>query len=87
MDREDEPAALYIVALAADIPDDKVLEGADMVRLQPGLFLVRTTATQSRLYHAVKRAAQPEALFVGRLDGNPKFKGMTEGALKWLRRG
>jgi hypothetical protein len=35
----------------------------------------------------VKRAAQPEVLFVGRLDGNPKFKGMTEGALKWLRRG
>jgi hypothetical protein len=33
MDREDEPAALYIVALAADIPDDKILEGADMVRL------------------------------------------------------
>ena len=30
--------------------------------------------------------AQPDALFVGRLDSLPKFKGMEEGTTKWVRR-
>ncbi|MFD0987493.1 hypothetical protein [Methyloligella solikamskensis] len=86
MDRDEESAALYVVALTSDADDEGILEGADTVRLAPGLYLVRTSAPQSRLYHAVKREAKPSELFVGRLDGDPKFKGMSEGALKWLRR-
>lgn len=85
MEGEEKPARLYIVALAGGAADGEILQGADAVRLRPGLYLVRTTATQSQLYHAVKREAKPDALFVGPLAGNPKFKGMGKGTLSWLR--
>ncbi|ODA68733.1 hypothetical protein A7A08_00565 [Methyloligella halotolerans] len=85
MDREEEPTALYIVAFDPAAENDGTLGGADAMKLRPGLYLVRTAASQSRLYHSVKRQARPNSLFVGRLDGDPKFKGMAEGALRWLR--
>lgn len=44
-------------------------------KLDERLFLVSTPETQSRLYHHVKRLAQPDALFVGRLDSCPNSKG------------
>lgn len=57
----------------------------DAHSLNEGLFLVRTSHSQSKLYHAVKRQCAPASLFVGALGQDPKFKGMAEGALKWLR--
>jgi hypothetical protein len=54
-------------------------------RLDTRLFLVSTPQTQSKLYHHVKRLAQPEALFVARVDALPKFMGMEEGTTKWVR--
>ena len=62
-------------------------EFGDARCLSPELYLVRTDATQSRLYHAVKHATRPQRLFVAPVTDTPKFKGMEEGALKWLRSG
>lgn len=59
----------------------------EAVELRPGLFLIRSGKTRSRLYHDIKHAAGPDSLLVAALDGEPKFKGMTDGALKWLRAG
>jgi hypothetical protein len=54
--------------------------------LEPGLFMVRSERTLSRLYHAVKRQLPGgTALLVAPLAGPPKFKGMAPGALRWLR--
>jgi hypothetical protein len=55
-------------------------------KLKPGLHLVDSELTQSRLYHAIKRKlSEDAALFVGALDDAPKFKKVNAGALKWLR--
>ncbi|TCD15308.1 hypothetical protein [Oricola cellulosilytica] len=60
-------------------------EGPDIFCLAENLYLVRSAETLSSLYHAVKRRTQPGKLLVARLAGPPKFKGMAEGALKWVR--
>ncbi len=56
--------------------------------LEPGLFMVRSERSLSKLYHAVKRQLPRDtALLVAPLAGAPKFKGMAPGALAWLRDG
>lgn len=64
----------------ATLPDDLT-----SYRLGETLFLVESSDTQSRVYHDIKHSLQPDQLFVGALNEPPKFKGMNEGALKWLR--
>ncbi len=78
---------LYLVHVEGGRRPDAIPDTTESMTLSEGLFLVRTSATQSQLYHSVKRRTQPDALFVGRLDGIPKFKGMADGALKWVRQG
>jgi hypothetical protein len=69
-------------------PEATVTLGEDSHPLQPNLFMVRSERTLSRLYHAIKYQLPPDtALTVAPLAGAPKFKGMAEGALKWLRSG
>lgn len=58
----------------------------DAIELGDGVYLFRSDQTLSKLYHAIKHHARPKGLFVGKLDGEPKFKGMATGALKWVRR-
>ncbi len=53
----------------------------DAIALAPGLYLVRSQETQSRLYHRVKRETGTRTLLVGLLDGHPKFAGMAPGSL------
>ena len=62
--------------------------GEDTHALSEGLFMVRSERTLSKLYHAVKRQL-PEgtALLAAPLADAPKFKGMSPGALTWLRSG
>ncbi|HTI34909.1 MAG TPA: hypothetical protein VL422_14620 [Miltoncostaea sp.] len=57
----------------------------DAIHLAPGLYLVRTDLTRSRLDHLVKRKTGGASLFVGRLAGTPKFTGMAPGSLAALR--
>jgi len=78
---------LYVVYVEDPETALETAETPAMKALGAGLYLVRSADTQSRLYHDVKHATRPKALFVGRLDDDPKFKGMAEGALKWLREG
>ena len=59
--------------------------GEDLVMLDPGIYIVRTTQTQSQLYHAVKRRLHPGQLLVAPLSALPKFKGMMPGATKLAR--
>lgn len=42
-------------------------------------------AARPQVYHALKRRPVPECLLVAPLSAAPKFKGMTTGALAWLR--
>ena len=54
--------------------------------LRSGLYLIDTEMTQSKLYHAIKRKLPKDtALVVAELAHAPKFKGMSAGALKWVR--
>ncbi|KAA9009194.1 hypothetical protein [Histidinibacterium aquaticum] len=56
--------------------------------LAEGMFLVRSERTLSKLYHAIKhQLPEDTALCVAPLADAPKFKGLAEGALKWLRSG
>ncbi len=77
---------LYVVALDADAdrPGD-AMAALGAIPLSPGLHLVRSDLSQSRLYHLVKRETGTAMLFVGRLAGNPKFMGMAPGSLAALR--
>lgn len=77
MPKNDDDMSLYVVRVEGGSRPDAVHDKTESMTLSDGLFLVLTSATQSQLYHAVKRRAQPEAPFVARLDGSPKFKGMA----------
>ena len=58
----------------------------DRFELRPGLLLVDSELGLSPLYHKIKWALPPGApLLVAPLAAAPKFKGMEEGALKWMR--
>jgi len=81
----DSPGELYVVLLEATESLEEVANLPDCHRLTENLFLIRSELTQSRLYHALKRWLKPDGLFVARVKGHPKFKGMEAGALKWLR--
>lgn len=73
---------LYLVHLE---PAPDTAASADAVLLAPGLYLVETTMSRSRLYHAWKRRHTPQRLLVAPLADAPKFKGMAPGALAWVR--
>jgi hypothetical protein len=77
--------ALHVVHLGGGGDHSDAMDALDSIALSPGLWLVRSDLTQSRLYHLVKRETGAESLFVGRLAGRPKFKGMAAGSLARLR--
>ena len=67
---------LYLVYVRDPVPEQSPLFGG--VELEPGLYLVRSELTRSRLYHAIKRELSPAILLVAPLGGMPKFKGMRK---------
>ena len=73
-------------------PDRPIVWDGDARPLSDMLWLVRSDLSRSRLYHRIKdQLPAGSALLVAPLtdepDGWPKFKGMDEGALAWLRSG
>ncbi|SFR04491.1 hypothetical protein [Poseidonocella sedimentorum] len=79
-------AQLFVVWHGA--PSAEISLGDDVHSLAEGMFMVRSERTLSRLYHAIKHQLPADtALIVTPTGGDPKFKGMAEGALKWLRSG
>ena len=64
----------------------ELAQALDRFELAPGLLIVDSELTRSKLYHQVKWALpRGTALLVAPLADAPKFKGMEEGALKWVR--
>lgn len=89
----DEPTALYLLwhdpAAAPAAPLDW---HGDAHPLAPGMWLVRSELTRSKLYHRIKwQLPEGAALLCAPLaddpQGWPKFKAMDAGALEWLRSG
>ncbi len=79
--------ALFLVWHDEDsaIADDLLL-ALDRFELRPGLILVDSELGLSPLYHKIKWGLPPgSSLLVAPLAGAPKFKGMEEGALNWVR--
>jgi hypothetical protein len=82
---KDARDSLFVVHLPGGDDHDDAMAAFDPITLSPGLHLVRSGETQSRLYHRIKRGTEAPSLFVGRLDGPPKFMGMAPGSLATLR--
>ncbi|MEX0758433.1 MAG: hypothetical protein WD100_02530 [Tistlia sp.] len=78
---------LYLAWLGAEAEIRPALAAGEAVAaLEPRLYLIDSARTQSRLYHAIKRELPRDTpLLVAALAGEPKFKGMAAGSLKWLR--
>jgi hypothetical protein len=58
----------------------------ELLELRPGLLLVDSPESRSRVYHALKAALPADTpLLVARVDEVPKFKLMAPGALAWAR--
>lgn len=58
----------------------------EVVEAGPGLLLVETEDTVSRVYHEVK-SLLPDAcaLLVAPLEHRPKARGVADGTVSWLR--
>jgi len=82
-----ENETLYLVWYDAPAGQAAVADSPATRKLAEGLYLVRSGHSRSELYHEVKRRTLPQRLLVAPLSGEPKFKGMAGGALKWLRAG
>lgn len=78
---------LYLVWHEPERQIAPVLRSAlDRFVLRPGLILVDSALSRSKLYHQVKWALPAgSALLVAPLVEAPKFKAMEAGALAWLR--
>lgn len=58
----------------------------ELVEAGPGLLLVETDETLSRVYHEIKwLLPEGAALLVAPLDRRPKARGVTAGTVSWLR--
>lgn len=79
----DHGAEQYLVFMD---PDPALTASAERcVALGSGLYVCYSALSRSRFYHGLKAAHDPARLLVAPLAGDPKFKGMAEGALKILR--
>ncbi len=71
--------------------DGTIAEGApgpwdDLVVLRPGVLLIDSEASRSRVYHGLKRLLPPDTpLLVAPLADAPKMAHMAPGTTAWLR--
>jgi len=75
------------VAWTSEMPE-KGLPGpwTELRVAAPGLLLVESTDTLSRVFHELKWALSEDAsLLVGPLAATPKLRGVNPGTLSWLR--
>lgn len=78
---------LYLVWHAPDAEIEQALRlSLDRFDLQPGLLLVDSDLSRSKLYHRIKWALPADTpVLVAPLEEAPKFKGMAKGSLNWVR--
>jgi hypothetical protein len=79
------------LAWASDLPEELFAELAgpwrEVRRVAPGLALVDSPETLSRVYHELKwQLAEDASLFVTAVEHTPKSRGMAAGTTSWLRR-
>ncbi|MCA1749309.1 MAG: hypothetical protein ABR601_06920 [Parasphingopyxis sp.] len=68
------------------IIEQELRQALDRFELQPGLLLVDSELSRSKLYHQIKWALPKDTpLLVAPLEDAPKFKGMETGALNWVK--
>jgi hypothetical protein len=75
------------VAWTQEIPE-KNLPGpwTELRVAAPGLLLVESSDTLSRVFHELKWSlSEDAALFVAPLAATPKLRGLAPGTLSWLR--
>lgn len=76
------------VAWTAELPEED-LPGpwTELRHAAPGLLLVESDDTLSRVFHELKWALSDEdaPLFVAPVAATPKLRGLTPGTLTWLR--
>jgi hypothetical protein len=76
------------VAWTPDLPDEHLPGPWTELRVAaPGLLLVESDETLSRVFHELKWAldAEDAPLLVAPLAGTPKLRGLAPGTLSWLR--
>jgi hypothetical protein len=75
------------VAWTAELPDVDLPGPWTELRVAgPGLLLVESDDTLSRVFHELKWALAEDApLFVAPVAATPKLRGMDPGTLGWLR--
>jgi hypothetical protein len=77
---------VYLAWTAADPPDDLPGPWLEVRRAAPGLLLVESDDTLSRVYHELKWSLPDDvALLVAPLADRPKLKGLAPGTQGWLR--
>lgn len=75
----EDPA--YVEVVAADLGP-----WSELVEAGPGLVLVETDETVSRVYHEVKwRLPEACGLLVAAVAERPKARGVAGGTVSWLR--
>jgi hypothetical protein len=78
--------AVFLGWTAAPVPADLVGPWTELHVAAPGLVLIDSTDTLSRVYHELKWSLPADAaLIVAPLAGVPKLKGLAPGTLSWLR--
>ncbi len=77
---------VYLAWTDAEVPDDLPGPWQEVRRAAPGLLLVESTDTLSRVYHELKWSLPDDnPLLVAPLAERPKLKGLAQGTQTWLR--
>ena len=75
------------VAWTSELPEENLPGPWTEIRVAaPGLLLIESEDTLSRVFHELKWALSEEsALFVAPVAATPKLRGLAAGTLSWLR--
>lgn len=77
---------VYLAWTSAPVPDDLPGPWTEVRRAAPGLLLVDSDDTLSRVYHELKWSLPDDCpLLVAPLAERPKLKGLAAGTQTWLR--
>lgn len=77
---------VYLGWSSEEVPADTPGPWAELRPAGPGLVLVESEESLSRVYHELKWSLPEDAaLVVAPLAARPKFKGLAPGTQTWLR--
>ncbi|MCW2759639.1 MAG: hypothetical protein JWO46_3385 [Nocardioidaceae bacterium] len=77
---------VYVAWTSEPVPPDLLGPWRELWVAAPGLTLVESDDTLSRVFHELKWALEPDAsLLVAPLAATPKLRGLPPGTLSWLR--